>query len=200
MGDYQKVKAGAARQAIYNVLSDGQWHRTMELKKTTQLSSRTLAKHLENLMTLKLIERKEDTTSGEYPIPVFYKAIDQFLHDFLMPNKMRQLFKDKVSEMLEETNDPLIVLEMIQQFAQVDFIRILEEIKNNKKMSGEELVYLYDAFLLGNFQSFSLALTVATYKMIDKIDINKMLFAQAKRQQEIWRKTMKRYEELGLRE
>lgn len=45
MGSYQENKAHYAQRAIFKALSDGQWHRNMNLKEITKLSSRTLAKH-----------------------------------------------------------------------------------------------------------------------------------------------------------
>jgi DNA-binding HxlR family transcriptional regulator len=199
MGIYQKNKAHVARQCIYDALSDGQWHRYMELKNATKLSPRTLSKHLENMNSLTVVERKEDTESGKYPVPVLYKANDQFLNDYIKPTRMRKHYSDNVNAMLEETKDPLILLDMILQFAQVDFIRILQEIQTNKKISGEEILFFEEAFLWRNFESFTMDLITSTYKMIDKININQLLLSQAKRQKEIWEMAIKRYEELGIK-
>jgi hypothetical protein len=198
IGSYHKNKAHESRQAIYKVLADGQWHRNMELKKATGLSSRTLAKHLEKVTKLMYVERKEDVKSGQYPVPVFYKANDQFLNDYIKPNQMRKKFSDDIYKMLDESKDPLMILDMIHDFSILDFIKILKEIQIKKKISWEEIDFLEEAFLWYNYKYFTMYLIAATRKIIDKIDIDQLLISQAKRQKEIWNMVMKRYRELGL--
>jgi len=72
-GEYQALLEHHSRQKIFEVLSDGEWHRYEEIKKHTRLSSATLAKHLKALEKLQLIEKKIDLKSGKYPYPVYYR-------------------------------------------------------------------------------------------------------------------------------
>lgn len=61
-----------AEQKIYDVLADGQWHRTKELEEKTQLSPATLSKHLKRDLKIS-VERKVDRRGKEYPRPVYYR-------------------------------------------------------------------------------------------------------------------------------
>jgi hypothetical protein len=198
MGVYQRREANKARQLLYAAMEDGEWHRCIELKKITKLSSRTLAKHIEELVKLKLMERKEDRESGEYPIPVFYKLDSTFINDFIKQNSMRKVFSDNIGEMIDETKDPLMIYDMVNAFCQVFFIQILKEIQNNKKIDNEELEYLEEMFLWYNFRYFTSALISASFKIIDKIDVNQLLLEQVIRQKEISELAIKRYAELGI--
>jgi DNA-binding HxlR family transcriptional regulator len=62
-----------AIQLIFKALSDGQWHRNMEIHEKTKISSRTLTKHLDRMAKTKIMEKKIDKESGKYPYPVLYR-------------------------------------------------------------------------------------------------------------------------------
>ena len=68
----------------------------MELKEKTSLSSRTLAKHLNRMTNLQIIERKKDVRSKKYPVPVLYKATHELL-TYLEVN-IREL-KEQIAEL-----------------------------------------------------------------------------------------------------
>ena len=48
-------------------------------QKKTKLNSPTLAKHLKRLVERKLLEKRIDIKSGDYPYPVYYKVTRSFL-------------------------------------------------------------------------------------------------------------------------
>jgi DNA-binding transcriptional ArsR family regulator len=72
VGSYQIGKAQKSESQIFRVLQDGKWHRYQELVRLTGLSQPTLSKHLKNLER-GLVERKLETSSSDYPYPVFYR-------------------------------------------------------------------------------------------------------------------------------
>ena len=197
MGMYQKEKVFYAQRSIFRVLSDGQWHRNMEIKEKTKLSSRTLAKHLNKLTQLYLIERKQDVESGEYPVPVFYKAIAELL-TYIRGSILRDNFSDNVDQMLKETKDPLMILEAIHEFSQLGFMTIMENIRKDKKIANQVLDFYENMILFTNYRSFMFELIEATRKVIDDIDFDKLLAAQAKRQKEASETALKHFTEMGL--
>ena len=197
MGNYQREKAYYSQKTIFKILSDEKWHRNMELKTKSKLSPRTLAKHLQRLMELKLIERKEDVESGEYPVPVFYKAVPELI-EYIDASVIRDEFSENVVPMLEEEKDPLSILEIIHDASQLGFIKILEEIRENKKMTYNELLYLEEIYLWAFYRHCTMKLIEATSKIIDEIDIDKLLVSQAKRQKQISELLLKRYKKNDL--
>jgi DNA-binding HxlR family transcriptional regulator len=196
MGSYQEEKAHLARRKIYRILSDGQWHRNMELKEKTKLSPRTLAKHLIQMTKLQMIEKKTDAESGKYPVPVLYKAQPELV-DYIKSSMLREEYSDNVEAMLKECNDPLWMLDDIHFFSQITFTNILKEIQEKKNITWDEILYLEEAFLWANYRHFTMALIAATAKIIRDIDIDQLWVTQAKRQKEISELLLKAYAENG---
>lgn len=196
LGSYQREKSYFAQRAIFKALYDGQWHRNMELKEKTNLSSRTLSKHLDRMLKLQLIERKVDNESGKYPIPVLYQAQPELIN-YVKSSMLREEFSQKVDAMLEETKDPLMILEVIHTYSQTAFLKLMEEIKNNKKMTPEEIEFFEENFIWANYKHFTFDLINATKKMVNELDFNKLLVAQAKRGKEISEELIKGYDEAG---
>lgn len=159
----------------------------MELKKTTKSSS-TLNKHLKQMIEHQTIEKKIDTECGEYPHPVLYKAHPEII-TYIKMSMFREEFYDKIGTILKESNDPLMILDIIHNWSQLTFIKILEQIQKDKNINFERkwkrIEYLGRAFLWANYEFFTLDLITATLKIINEIDINKLLIAQAKRQKEM---------------
>lgn len=180
IGEYQKMKAYSAQRVIFKALYDGQWHRNMELKDKTKLSSRTLNKHLNQLIEMCLIEKMVDTESGKYPVPVLYKAKPALLA-YMKSNLLREDFSEKVDAMLAETKDPLVILEVIHDFSQRSFMHILEQIKLNKNIMDEQIDFLEEVFLWSSYKSFTFDLIEACRRKIDTLDLNQLLISQAKR-------------------
>jgi len=183
IGGYQREKAYCAQRSILKALSDGQWHRNMELKETSKLSSRTLAKHLDMLQKARVIVKKRDVESGKYPVPVFYKAQDILLI-YMRSSLLREEFSNKVDAMTEETRDPLMILDVIHDFSQLAFIRILRQIQEDKKITWEQRNFLEEFFLWSNYKYFTMELIEASMRIVDKIDIDQLLMSQAKRKKE----------------
>jgi DNA-binding HxlR family transcriptional regulator len=123
------------QQLILLALSDGKWHRNKELKEETKLTPRTLSKHLNELeKELHWVERREDKESGEYPHPVLYRATDTILSYTIY---MKSVFDsaDIIQAELQETKDPLQILEEIHKINEYYFTLILETIQKNKSTS-----------------------------------------------------------------
>jgi DNA-binding HxlR family transcriptional regulator len=169
---------------IWTALSDGQWHRTKNLKETTKLSPRTLHKHLKRLVNSDMIERKIDKESGKYPIPVLYKAQPEVI-EYVKTSEIRKQFSDKIDAMLKETkNNPLVILDMIHRWNEMYFIRILRQIQNQKDMTFEDRETQRELFLELNYRYFTRKLIEASNKIINEIDIDKCLIAQVKLRKE----------------
>jgi DNA-binding MarR family transcriptional regulator len=197
VGSYQMKKAYFARRAIFKALYDGQWHRNMELREKTKLSSRTLTKHLDRLIKSCLVERKTDNESGKYPIPVLYRAESELLA-YMKSSLLREDFAENVNAMLKETNDPLKILEIIHDYSQLAFLHILEQMKRKKDISDEEIEFLEEIFLWSNYKSFTFELVEATRRIAESLDINQLLVAQAKRVRMTVEETLRKYKEMGL--
>lgn len=179
-GSYQMEKAYNAQRIIFKTLYDGQWHRNKDLKEKTKLSSRTLNKHLTEMVKKCVVERKVDNESGKYPYPVLYKAEPELLV-YMKSSLFREDFSKTIDAMLEETKDPLEILDVIHEYSQRAFLWILEEIKRNKNISDNQIEFFEEMFLWSNYKSFTFELIEATRKKIDNVDINQLLIAQAER-------------------
>lgn len=58
---------------IHLLLDDGEPHRYDEIVEKTKLSTATVSKHLKELVSSKIVEKKVDLESGKYPYPVTYQ-------------------------------------------------------------------------------------------------------------------------------
>ncbi len=143
-----------------------------------------------------LIEKKTDTLNGKYA--VLYKAESDTV-SFIELFKLNEEFAKNIETMLDETkNNPLIILDMIHQLNKQAFVIIIEKIQKNKqKITKEEREYLEDVFLDLINKILTRILMKATIKRIDNIDIKQMEISYAKKQNELWEKVAKRYENLG---
>jgi hypothetical protein len=197
VGSYQRKKEYFARRTIFKALYDGQWHRNMELREKTKLSSRTLTKHLDQLIKSCLVERKVDNESGKYPVPVLYRAEPELLAH-TKSSLLREDFAENVYAMLKETNDPLMILEVIHDYSQLTFLHILEQVKLKKDISDEEIEFLEEIFLWSNYKSFTFELVEATRRIAESLDVNQLLVAQAKRVKITAEETIRKYKEMGL--
>ena len=193
--DSNTEKEYYARRAIFKALSDEQWHRNMELKATTKLSSRTLAKHLDKMVEQQMIEKKTDMESGKYPHPVLYKAVPQTIY-YIRFSMFREEFSKNIDAILKETKDPLLILDMIHNWYQLIFLKILGGIRENKNMTFEERDWHEEVILFPIYRDCTFALIEATTKIISEIDISQLLMLQAKRQKIIFEDSIKVYEGL----
>jgi hypothetical protein len=185
-----------SQRKIWKALSDGEWHRTTNLKKTTKLSPRTLHKHLKQMVESTTILRKQDLESGKYPIPVLYKGHPELL-EWLELSNMRERFKNNIDAWLKEfNNNPMLVLDAIHLWNEIMFVRLLEQIQENKHMTYEELFNRAELELWINFKYFTEKLLVATTKIIDEINIEQLQIEQIRRQKEETEENYKRMEQL----
>jgi len=174
-----------ARYKQYNhsliliALSDGQWHRNMELKEQTKLTPRTLSKHLKELTNeLQWIERKEDTESGEYPHPVLYRAKEDMLSIIIFITTVHYSYTtDNLERKLKETKDPIHVLIRIHELNLYYLTLLLEEMQKEKIMSQKEVNALlnftifapYKIYISNLIDAFSKNIQFGTHFDIDKL-------------------------------
>lgn len=165
----------------------------MELKDKTKLSSRTLDKHLDKMKEHHFIEKKEAVESGKYA--VLFKAEPEFT-SYIKANMTRQEIANQLEPALNETKDPLVILDAINANSQLYFIELLKRIQQNKNITNEEINFFAELFLWANYKQYTSKLIEASRKIIDDLDINQSLINQAKREIRVSEKTLKIYEKL----
>lgn len=195
MGDYQIEKAEKAKWTILEALADGNWYRNKDLKEKTNLSPRTLDKHLKRMVKIPIIERKEDIKSGKYPVPVLYRIISPF-DTYVKAKIMRTEFADGIEEMLDEAKDPLIILDAIHTFSHTGFIELLTEIQERDKITNDELYFFGECFLWGNYKILIARLMGESRKMKNELNILQLLINQAERQIEVYTKALQIYKKM----
>lgn len=164
----------------------------MELKEKTKLSSRTLAKHLSQMTKIRIIEKKT-VKNGEYPFPVLYKA-ESDLVVYVRANITRIWFANQIEAMLDETKDPLLILETIHAISQEGFIELLKIIQQDKSITNEKIYFFGECFLWTNYKKFISKLIEASRKIINNLNITQLLINQAKRQIKIYETILPIYE------
>jgi hypothetical protein len=167
----------------------------MELKEKTKLSSRTLVKHLNQMVKLRVIEKKTDVESGKYPHPVLYKAEPE-LTTYIKASLSREETANLLEPALNETKDPLILLEAIHVSSQLYFIELLTQIQQNKIVTNEEINFFAECFLWANYKQYTSKLIEASRKIINDLNITQSLINQAKRQIRISETVLKIYEKI----
>lgn len=197
IGPHQMERNYKAKHAIYEVLSDGQWHRIKELKQKTKISPTTLYNKLKEFEKLYLIERKEDIEKGKYA--VLYKAIPELqttIRIITMTKKLNQALKQK----LAETKDPLLILDIIHGFNQINNIYVLKILsllkKKDKKVSSELIEFYEESLIWYPYKSLTFDLIASSMEIIDDINIHQLLVSQEKRQKEEPKASVETYEEL----
>ena len=165
------------QQRILIALSDGQWHRNKELKEKTQLTPRTLSKHLSELeKELHWIDRIEDTESGEYPHPVLYKATRSIA---AYGRFIKTIFDnaDEIETQLKEAKDPLQVLAELNKINEWHFTLILESIQESKHKNLKQLDSITRLFLYSPYEIYTKQIIKAFTKAVQfgvKFDINQL--------------------------
>jgi len=168
-------------------------HQNKELKEKTKLSSRTLAKHLRQLERQKLINRIEDDESGKYPRPVYYRAIPELVtasHAGIMIEEASQ----HIEPALRESKDPLMLLDGIHAANSGFIAGILSQLKGWDNIFEYDWDWRLELFVWHPYRVFTYNLVVATKKIINEIDIQKLLIEQAKRNIRIAEMTLERLE------
>ena len=167
----------------------------MELKEKTKLSSRTLTKHLNQMTNIQTIEKKTDVESGKYPIPVLYKATPE-LTTYIKASITREEVANKLELALNESKDPLILLEAIHASSQLYFIELLTQIQQNKNITNEEIYFFGECFLWASYKQYTSKLIEASRKIINDVNITQLLINQAKRQIIVYETILKIYEKM----
>jgi len=167
----------------------------MELKEKTKLSSRTLAKHLNQMTNLQIIEKKTDVESGKYPVPVLYKATPE-LTTYIKASITREEVANTLEPALNESKDPLRILEAIHASSQLYFIELLTQIQQNKIVTNEQISFFAECFLWANYKQYTSKLIEASRKIINDLNITQSLINQAKRQTRISETVLKIYEKM----
>lgn len=165
------------RQLILIELSDGQWHRNMELKKATKLTARTLSKHLNELERIHWIERKQDKISGLYPYPVLYKATRGIIAYGIYLKEISTNL-DNIGTSLRDTEDPLQILGEFHKVNEYYFTLALERIQQNKQtITLEELDLIAEMFLYTPYENYVKELLEVVREQIQfgkKFDIERL--------------------------
>jgi len=181
IGNWHIDKAYESKGSILKTLSDGQWHRNMELKEKTKLSSRTLAKHLNHMTNIQIIERKADIESGKYPVPVLYKTTPK-VTAYINASIIREEIVNELEPTLNETKDPLVLLDAIHAYSLLNFVELLKFIQQNKSVTDKTINFLAECFLWANYKQFTYKLIQASRKIINDLNITQLMRNQPKRQ------------------
>jgi DNA-binding HxlR family transcriptional regulator len=161
-----------ARTSILNVLSDGKWHQTKDLKVETHVSSKTLYKNLKTLE--KFIEKRIDK-NGKYPYPVYYRANPALMSIFYQVDMTNLMWKTTVAVFLE-SKDPLLALDFVNETTKITILTAFSNFKKrNIDVSDPEIVRLFlRAFVWETYETITWNFTKAYLKIMDEIDLEKL--------------------------
>ena len=197
IGNWHKDKASKAKWSILKALSDGQWHRNMELKEETKLGSRALSEHLKHMTNIQIIERKEDVESGKYPVPVLYKATPE-LKTCIQASIAREEFVNGLEPALNACKDPLFLLDAIHAFSQLGFLDLLTYIQQNNIETNEFAINIFAEIAIWRYyKQFIHKLIDASRKIINDLNITQLRIDQAKRMITVYKTRLKSYEKEG---
>jgi len=83
LGQDQIKRARTAKTAVLKVLADNKWHRFGKIVEATKISAATVSKYLKEFEKKglkgqkgKLVEKRVDVESGEYPYPAYYRMTE----------------------------------------------------------------------------------------------------------------------------
>lgn len=165
IGEHQLEKEKTAKSLILNLLSDGRWHRYTEIQQTTNLSTATLSKHLKNLEKEKVIEKKIDLESGDYPYPVYYRlplSLDKIIKAYSMGASIETLRKT-IIEYLKEKGES----EKIKD-AEL-FLNILEVLGREDSLTLLDMIDISDG--VPKLKKIPLSLIQKTDKLIEILNV-----------------------------
>jgi hypothetical protein len=170
--DENMEKALEARTSILEVLSDGEWHQTKDLKVETKVSSRTLYKHLKELEAF--IERREETESGFPKPPVYYRASSTLLALMAESIIIEGTTKGVMADLLN-TKDLSSILCLVNKLTNSKILSVLSAIKKqSREVTDPELTFLLRSFVWKNYEYLTLGLAKASMKIIDDIDLEQV--------------------------
>lgn len=168
-----KAKSLEARTKILEVLFDGKWHQTKDLKVETKVSSKTLYKHLDALANF--IEKRVEPKENLPKAPVYYRATPTLLalkfESELTAASMKDIIKN-----LSNPKELVPFLKVINMLNNFQILVVLETIqKSNLKFSDtKQISFLMRSFVLTPFEHQMAALVKATSKIIDSIDFDQV--------------------------
>jgi DNA-binding MarR family transcriptional regulator len=186
--EHQTNKAVESQLEILRILSyDEDWHRYGELQRDTKLSTKTLSKQLHKLEEMKLIEKDENESgkysfthsvaeSGKYPYPVYYRLNPVYVNAFrgYSQEKPTDKLEELKKRLLEERN-PLTVMKEINQSNNITLLGILLFLKQNRSVDDKVKRLLLEYLVWSRYKSLTWRLIEETEKIIDSIDIKKLV-------------------------
>jgi hypothetical protein len=113
-GKFQINLAYKSQQKIFDVLSDGNWHRKKEIIQKTDLTKHVVTKHLNAMKQNNIIIRRENKKSGKYPIPIEFKATQE-----LMEFINHQLDDDEWIREIEQKTGMQISQEAVDKYSEI---------------------------------------------------------------------------------
>jgi DNA-binding HxlR family transcriptional regulator len=197
MGDYQLALSSRARWLIVKVLSDRKMHQNKEIREKTKLSSKTLDKHLKQLQAQKLIQRIEDDQSGKYPHPVYYRAEPELV-TYSDARTMTDEVIQGIEPALQECRDPLMLLDGFHAANSGFLLGILSQLEGMKDISEYDWNWRLELFAWQPYRAFTEKLVLATKKILNHIDTERLLIEQAKRNKTIAEMTLERLRKRNL--
>ena len=134
-----------------------------------------------------------DVKSGKYPVPILYKAPPKFA-EYIQILISKEEAANHLVLALNETRDPLAILDLIHASSQIFFLEMIEIIRQHKNFPEEKVSILEDTFLWAPYKEYTFKLIEASHKIIDEFNITQLLINQAKRQIEVSKMCLETYE------
>ena len=170
--------ATEAGMSILKALSDESWHKYKEILEETEISSRTLTKHLKRLEKCKLIQKERK----KYPF-VYYKAEPELVTWTEAIVSMEEL-SQKIEPVLLETKDPLLVLSLIEMYCRGNLALTFFKIKEDTKVPDYKLRFLLDLFVWEPYRVLTWKLVEASKKHMNEINLEKNLMKRLEKLKE----------------
>jgi len=142
------------------------------------------------MTNIQIIERKRDIESRKYPVPVLYRATPE-LTTYVKARIAREEFASGLEPALNESKDPLLLLDAIHAFSQLGFMDLLTQIQQNNIVTKEQINFFAECFLWANYKQFTHKLIDASRKIINDLNITQLSIDQAKRMHAIYETILK---------
>jgi len=152
-GLQQTAKARESRKQVLSFFKDDKWHRYSEIyAHGCKISAATLSKELKALTKMKLLEKKIDIESGEYPYPVSYRIGERA--KFLVEIAVKIYHAhNELSEFLEKTEDKKEYLEAMTEFFHDGCESILEVKNRHKELKPQDIEWMIIPFFMQPLES-----------------------------------------------
>ena len=140
-GLYQTAIARKSRIELLSFFKDGKWYRQKEIKKGVKISSATVNKELKELVKIKILEKKIDLESEEYPYPVTYRISERVKFLVEIAVKIHHAYNG-LFEFLEETKDKKECIEAMTEFFHNGCQSILEVKNKHKELKPQDIEWV----------------------------------------------------------